>query len=67
MGGEYSAVKQCSYRDVKPSPVPVDKDVSEADLEKIAEDPQSFMQSAMLNRAVVDVISDIEDKHQRIM
>lgn len=41
-------------------------DLSEAELEKIAQDPGQFLQSAMLNKGVIDVISDIEDKNARI-
>lgn len=42
-------------------------DITEEQIEKIAQDPQSFMQGAMLNRQVIDVIADIEEKHARIM
>lgn len=42
-------------------------DITEDEVEKISQDPQAFLQGAMLNRAVIDVVSDIEDKHARIM
>jgi hypothetical protein len=45
----------------------VKPDVSADELEKIQQNPQAFMQNAMLSGAMIDVISDIEDKHAKIL
>jgi hypothetical protein len=47
--------------------LPVKPDVNQAELEKIEQDPQAFFSQAMLSGAMIDVISDIEDKHAKIL
>jgi hypothetical protein len=49
------------------SALPVKPDVNQAELEKIEQDPQAFFSQAMLSGAMIDVISDIEDKHAKIL
>jgi hypothetical protein len=45
----------------------VKPDVNQAELEKIEQDPQAFFSQAMLSGQMIDVLSDIEQKHSKIL